>query len=155
MEDHTQCERARAPRPVRELLGAEGAEEFKATPSPLVVRVDVPTNLAVRVRTSWYVVQSLPVAGVTDERQDPRAQLRVVRKRRDGLGLVDPVLLRDGEDIEPDPDFAIVLDTEVGFDIFQPSQLGQEVVVRVRVRLPILGDEVGEGAIGYLSNSEA
>ena len=124
-------------------------------PSPLVVRIDVSANRepAIGDEPAWFfVVQLLPSTGVADEREDPCAELRVVRKRRDGLGLVDPVLLRDGVDIEPDPDFAIVLDAQVGFDIFQPSQLGQEVVVRVWVPLPILGDEVGEGAIGYLSN---
>ena len=45
----------------------------------------------------------LPLARVADEGNDSRTELRVVRKRVDGLGLVCPVTLRDRVDVEPDP----------------------------------------------------
>ena len=120
-------------------------------PSSLVVRVDVSTSRPVPVElTGLLVVQLLPPVGVADEWEDPRAQLRVVRKRGDGLVLVGSVLLRDRKDVEPNPDFAVAVNAEVSLDILQPAQLGPFVVVWVIIRLPILGHEVGRRAVGHL-----
>ena len=127
------------------------AKKFKAAPSPLVVRVDVPARRPALVKhAGWFVVQLRPSADVADKREDPRAELSVVWQRSDGLFLSTLVLLRDRVDVEPNPDFTAVLNAKVGLHIFQPDQLGPFVVVWVIFRLPILGHEVGECAVGYL-----
>ena len=123
-------------------------------PSPLVVRIDVSANRepAIGDEPAWFfVVQLLPSTGVADEREDPCAELRVVRKRHGGLVLVEPILPRDRKEVEPNPDLTVVLNTEVGFDVLEPFQLGPFVVVRMVFRLPIVGHEVGRRATGYLS----
>ena len=71
-------------------------------PSPLVVRIDVSANRepAIGDEPAWFfVVQLLPSTGVADEREDPCAELRVVRKRHNGLVLVLPVLPRDRKEV--------------------------------------------------------
>ena len=74
-----------------------------------------------------------------------------MRERRDGLDLLLAVLPRDREDVEPNPHLMAGVDAEVGLHVFQPSQLSALVVVWVVGRLPIVGHEVRECAIGYLN----
>ena len=120
-------------------------------PSPLVVRVDVSANSSGKELGGLCVVKLLPSAGVTDEWDDPCAELRVVRKRCDGLVLVELVLLRDRKEVEPNPDLTGALDTQVAFDVLQPAQLCPLFVVRMIFRLPVVRYEVGRRAAGHLS----
>ena len=42
------------------------------------------------------------------------------------------------------------MNVEVPLHVLQPAQLGPFVVIRVVDRLPVLGHEVGKGAVGHL-----
>ena len=66
-------------------------------------------------------------------------------QRRDCLGLVFAVLLWDGEDVEPDPDFAFALNAQVFLETFEPTQLGTEFIIWVVGLFPILGNEESTG----------
>ena len=112
--------------------------------------MDVPADHARDQLAGSFVVQLFPPERVADEWKDPRAELRVVGKRRDRPDLLLAVLPWDREDVEPNPDLMVAVNAEVGFHMFQPPQLRPLVVVRVVRRLPIVGHEVGERAIGHL-----
>ena len=112
--------------------------------------MDVPADHARDQLAGLFVVQLFPPARVADEWKDPRAELRVVGKRRNRPDLQSAVLPWDREDVEPNPDLMVAVNAEVGFHVFQPPQLRPLVVVRVVRRLPIVGHEVGERAIGHL-----
>ena len=151
MKYHPQCYWAGPPGLVRKFLRAQGAEQLESTPSPLVVSVNVSARWPARVEHArWFVVQLLPSADIADKWKDPRTELRVVRERGNGLLLFTLGLLRNGEQVKPNPDFTVAGNVKVGLDVFQPSQLGPFIIVRVIRPLPIVRHEVGECAIGYL-----
>ena len=77
-------------------------------------------------------VQGDPCVLPAHERDEPRAELRVRAERSDCGELQVAIVLRNAEDVPPDPHLSRLRQAEVAFDTFEPLELGVANVIWMR-----------------------